>query len=242
MINLTNVFLSSAPARFKLPFGVHKNVALIDIDNEVRRDKNGVKTAKNCFITFGTVDTENENKVTAQSTFSFFNIDKPAFAVQNFIHQYNQLTQIGLAVVPKDNQKAFNKALGKELMAHKDVFIECKTASTPGAKLTKAIADTQKKVVDTFVTLLSDYKGVGNGDLVQLAVVTDTKGKFLDLPREDKGFISKMDGGRPVIIDAKYHRWHANKDKAEKETPDDLGNEDIISEEEVLMGSEELDL
>jgi hypothetical protein len=81
MINLTNVFLSSAPARFKLPFGVHKNVALIDIDNEVRRDKNGVKTAKNCFITFGTVDTENENKVTAQSTFSFFNIDKPAFAV-----------------------------------------------------------------------------------------------------------------------------------------------------------------
>jgi hypothetical protein len=29
------------------------------------------------------------------------------------------------------------------------------------------------------------------GDLVNMVVVTDPKGMFLDLPREDKGFITK---------------------------------------------------
>jgi NACalpha-BTF3-like transcription factor len=242
MINLTNVFLNSAPSRFKLPFGVSKNVSLIEINNEVKRDKNGVKIAKNCYITFGTVDVENENKVTAQSTFSYFNIDKPAFAIQNFIHQFNQLTQIGLAVVPKDKQKAFNTALSKQLVAEKDVFMQCKSAGVPSAKLTKAIGETQIRVVNAFVDLLKPYQGPGNGDLVQLAVVTDTKGKFLDLPREDKGFISKMEGGREVTIDAKYHRWHANKDKAEKASADNIGDEEIISEEAMVIQEEELDL
>jgi hypothetical protein len=37
---------------------------------------------------------------------SYFNIDKPAFATKNFIHQFNQLIEVAKAVIPKDN---FNK-------------------------------------------------------------------------------------------------------------------------------------
>jgi hypothetical protein len=63
---------------------------LKSVDNDVRRDKNGVKFNKNCYLTFAAID-EDGNKITAQSTFSYFNIDKPAFATKNFIHQFNQL-------------------------------------------------------------------------------------------------------------------------------------------------------
>jgi hypothetical protein len=77
MRNLTDVFLDSAPSRFKLGFGVTKNVMLKSVDNDVRRDKNGVKFNKNCYLTFAAIDAEDGNKITAQSTFSYFNIDKP---------------------------------------------------------------------------------------------------------------------------------------------------------------------
>jgi len=42
MKNLTQVFLNSAPSRFKLPFGVSNNVILKAVSNEVRRDKNNL--------------------------------------------------------------------------------------------------------------------------------------------------------------------------------------------------------
>jgi hypothetical protein len=44
--------------------------------DDVRRDKNGVKFNKNCYLTFAAIDAEDGNKI-AQSTFSYFNIDKP---------------------------------------------------------------------------------------------------------------------------------------------------------------------
>jgi hypothetical protein len=68
--------------------------------------------------------------------------------------------------------------------------------------------------------MLSPYTGE-NGDLVNMVVVTDPKGMFLDLPREDKGFITKAEGGRELHVDAKYARWYADKDKVET-TAEDL--------------------
>jgi hypothetical protein len=53
---------------------------LKSVDNDVS-DKNGVKFNKNCYLTFA-ADAEDGNKITAQSTFSYFNIDKPAFATK----------------------------------------------------------------------------------------------------------------------------------------------------------------
>jgi hypothetical protein len=61
------------------------------------------------------------------------------------------------------------------------------------------------KVVDAFVDVIT-YTGE-NGDLVNMVVVTDPKGMFLDLPREDKGFTTKSVGGRDLHVDAKYARW-----------------------------------
>jgi RPA family protein len=51
-----------------------------------------------------------------------------------------------------------------------------------------------------------------------MVVVTDPKGMFLDLQREDKGFITKAEGGRELHVDAKYARWYADKDKVETST------------------------
>jgi hypothetical protein len=39
-----------------------------------------------------------------------------------------------------------------------------------------------------------------------MVVVTDPKGMFLDLPREER-FITKAEGGRELHVDAKYARW-----------------------------------
>jgi hypothetical protein len=41
---------------------------LKSVDNDVRRDKNGVKFNKNCYLTFAAIDAEDGNKITAQST------------------------------------------------------------------------------------------------------------------------------------------------------------------------------
>jgi hypothetical protein len=92
------------------------------------------------------------------------------------------------------------------------LFKEIKAEKVPTAKETKAINELQIKVVDAFVDAITPYTGE-NGDLVNMVVVTDPKGMFLDLPREDKGFITKAEGGRELHVDAKYARWYADKDK-----------------------------
>lgn len=240
MKNLTNVFLDSAPSRFKLPFGVSKNVMLKAADNEIRRDKNGVKVNKNCYLTFAAVDAEDDNRITAQSTFSFFNIDKPAFATKNFIHQFNQLIEIALAVVPKEDSKTVLGSIQKALVEDVGLFKEIKGSTVPTAKMTKAIGDLQVKVVSAFVSAIEPYTGE-NGDKVNLVIVTDPKGMFLDLPREDKGFISKAEGGRELHVDAKYARWYADKDKAENATADDIGDDNVIDEDEIMVEDDDLE-
>lgn len=240
MRNLTDVFLDSAPSRFKLAFGVSKNVMLKSVDNEIRRDKNGVKFNKNCYLTFASVDVEDDNRITAQSTFSYFNIDKPAFATKNFIHQFNQLIEVAQAVVPKDDIRKVLNSIQKVLVDDVALFQEIKGAKVPTAKMTKAIGELQTKVVDAFVEAVTTYTGDA-GDLVNIVVVTDPKGMFLDLPREDKGFISKMEGGRALHVDAKYARWYADKDKVETSTADDIGDETIIDEDEIMVDDDDLD-
>jgi hypothetical protein len=51
---------------------------------------------------------------------------------------------------------------------------------------------------------------------------------FLDLPREDKGFITKAEGGRELHVDAKYG-WYADKDKVETSTAEDLGDDTSLT-------------
>ena len=215
MRNLTQVFLDSAPSRFKLAFGINKNVILKSASNDIKRDKNGVKINKNCYLTFMSVDVEENNKSIAESTFSYFNIDKPQYATKNFIHQFNQLIEVAKAIVPADGLSSVVQQLQKVLSDDVALFMEIKKSPTPTAKLTKKIGELQNKVVDTFVKAMEPFTGEGS-DLVNLIVVTGPKGQFFDLPREDKGFISKVEGGRKLAVDAKYVRWFEEKDKVQK--------------------------
>jgi hypothetical protein len=117
------------------------------------------------------------------------------------------------------------------------LFKEIKAEKVPTAKETKAINELQIKVVDAFVDAIT-YTGE-NGDLVNMVVVTDPKGMFLDL-QEKKGFITKAEGGRELHVDAKY-AIRLTKTKVETSTAEDLGDDNIIDEDEIMVDDDDLD-
>lgn len=237
MKNLTQVFLNSAPSRFKLPFGINTDVILKGVSNEVRRDKNNLKINKNCYLTFSAIDKNENNKVIAESTFSYFNIDKPEYAVDNFIHQVTQLGEIVNAIAPSKEAMLEMKVNTNKVMANNiDLFKEISDAkakkSNINAAFTKRIKVLQDEVVDAFVSAVEPYIG-DNCPMLNLVVTCDRKGRFLDLPREDKGFIGKV-GGRKLSVDSKYMNWWADRNKPEVADSVDIGDEEIIDEELML--------
>lgn len=235
MKNLTNIFMESAPARFKLSFGINENVILKNISNEQRRDRNGVLINKTCYMTFAKVDLENDNKSLAETTFSYFTIDKPAYAQKGLSHQVLQLIEIARAIVPADKVMEVLGNINAVLAADKDVFSQvASAASAPSPKLTKEITRIQGALSEAFAEAVTPYLNKAS-ELVNLLVVTGPNGQFLDLPREDKGFITKVTGGRKLTIDSKYIRWHAEKDKKKTEVADNIGDDEIIDEAEVLI-------
>ena len=240
MRNLTTVFLSTAPSRFKLPFGVNKNVVLKSIDNETRRDKNGIKLNKNCFMTFASLDPEDEDRYIAQTTFNYFNIDKPAYATKSFIHQFNQMLEILKAVVPKDKLGKAAQKFQKALSDDADLFVKLASGEETSTKAVKGVAALQTKVVEVFIEIMTPFLDK-DGDKVDLVVITDAKGIFFDLPREDKGFIAKSSDNKALTIDAKYARWYAEKDVKKTDKADDIGGEAMLDEEEVMVEDDDLD-
>lgn len=227
--------MESAPARFKLSFGINENVVLKSVSNEPRRDRNGVLINKSCYMTFAQVDLENDRKSLAETTFSYFTIDKPAYAQKGLSHQVLQLIEIARAIAPADKVNEVIGNINAVLVADKDVFSQVASATAaPSPKLTKEITRIQGALSEAFAKAINPYLNEGS-DLVSLLVVTGPNGQFLDLPREDKGFISKMEGGRKLTIDSKYVRWHAEKDKKKTEVADDIGSDEIIDETEVLI-------
>lgn len=242
MRNLTNVFIESAPSRFKIPFGINKNVMLKTVSNEIRRDKNGVKISKCCYLTFSAIDVEEDNKVKAETTFSYFILDKPRFALSNFTHQFNQLIEIIMAVVPVDEVGNATAALQEVLVTNSSVFEKVKSVKgLPNAKFVKELVRVQDEMSEAFAEGMTPYLGE-SGELVNLLVVTGTNGQFFELPREDKGFISKVKGGRKLTIDPKYVRWYEDKDKKKKADKDEIGDDDDIVSEEELVIDEDQDL
>lgn len=235
MKNLTNVFMESAPARFKLSFGINEDVVLKSISNEPRRDRNGVLINKSCYMTFAKIDLENDRKSLAETTFSYFKIDKPAYAQKGLSHQVLQLMEIAKAIVPADKVGEVIGNINAVLAADAEVFQKVAgSKSAPDPKLTKEITRIQGALSEAFETAITPYLNE-NSELVSLLVVTGPNGQFLDLPREDKGFISKKEGGRPLTIDSKYVRWHAEKDKKKTAEADNIGDDEIIAEDEVLI-------
>jgi hypothetical protein len=186
-------------------------------------------------MTFATVDVENDRKSLAETTFSYFVIDKPAYAQKGISHQVLQLIEIARAVAPADKVNDVINHLNTILAKDADIFQKVASAtSAPDPKLTKEITRVQTALSEAFAEAIEPYLNE-NCDLMQLLVVTGSNGQFLDLPREDKGFIAKMDGGRKLTIDSKYVRWYAEKDKKKTDVADDIGGDEIIDETEVLI-------
>jgi hypothetical protein len=63
---------------------------------------------------------------------------------------------------------------------------------------------------------------------------------IVDLPREDKGFITKAEGGRELHVDAKYARWYAGQRQSRNSTAEDLGDDNIIDEDEIMVDDDDL--
>lgn len=241
MRNLTQVFLNSAPSRFKLAFGVNENIILKSMSNEVRRDKNGVKIKKNCYMTFTQVDPDEDNKVLAESTFSYFNIDRPDFAVMNFIHQVTQLNEILQCVVPKAEQMKVLAPVNGLYAEYGDTFKAVQSSTKATEAETKNIEKLQEAYVNAFIKAITPYLGE-ESPLLKLVVVTDKTGRFYDLPREDKGFIARQDSKRKISVDSKYANWYADRNKPESAESDDLGDEEVLDEEDLIIADDDQDI
>ena len=236
MINLTDLFLETAPSRYRIPFGINKNVLLKGVNNDPRRDKNGVLINKNCFMTFSVVDPDNDNKILSERVFDSFNLDKPDYASLNFRHQMVQLMEILKAVVPAKSFGKAKNAFNSAMLTNKEDLQEILALGKegkPGSALLKKMKTEQQNMVNSFIKVISPFVG-SKGDLLQLSVVTGRTGKFFEFPREEKGFIAKMDGAA-IRTDLKYVRWYEDRNKVETASGDDIGGDDSVLEEEELL-------
>lgn len=235
-MNLTYVFLDSAPVRERLPFGVNDNVFLRSISTEKRKDKDGNKLKKNCFITFSKKDLE-EDKIVAEYTFSFFDVSKLEYAVKSLIQQTAHLVAIMDILIPADELEDLITKVLAPLEDSKEVK---KALETEKAKKLKPLLNAQEAIVLAFADVMTPFIGE-DSTLFQLLVVTNKTGKFIELPSESIGFISSMDGAK-LNVPPKYKRWYLDGLKPETDEADDIGNDDIISDEDINIEDDDADL
>lgn len=232
-MNLTRVFLDSAPVRERLSFGVNKNVFLRAVSSESRKDKDGNKSKKNCFITFSKIDPKKDNKVIGEHTFSFFELGKAEYAADGLIAHMNHLVAIMSQVIPEGEfEEAFDKVISplenekveKELLAKK-------------VKKIKLLQKAQEEMVKIFAEEMEEYCG-DISNLFSLLVVTDRSGKFVELPRESGGFIDDNDS-KKLAVGSKYKRWYLDGLKPDTDDADDIGDDDIIEDDDIILDEDD---
>jgi len=230
--NVTEILLESAPVKTRLSFGVNTNIVLKGISNEVRKDKDGNKVKKNCYMTFVQVDPEKNNKILAGYTFSYFNLDDK-YVVSSFLHQLNQLTAIGSFIFPDDVSESIDEKI-LTMIVEKGIEEDIVNETT---KDNKAFREVQQEMVNIYVEEGTPY--FNNMDnLLQLVVVTSRNGDFLDLPKEDTGFIGKNDAKRKLSVGSKYKRMYLKSLEDETADPDELGEELELEDELTLDDNE----
>lgn len=214
MKNLTRVFVDTAPTRERLKFGQNDNVVLRSVTNDERRNKDGLKIKKLCYMRFSAIDVDTK-KVLAEYVFDHFVADKKEFAVINILHMYNQLKFIMSAVVPKDEsaevKDSFDLVLDDKYMGVIEKGLTSKKDNLSSDEMTLLLS-LQREIAESFETLISPYTGV-SGELVKLLVVTDKTGGFLELPKEENNTIAKMSRKRDLTISPFYKKRFRNKDR-----------------------------
>ena len=225
-INLTRVFINGLPPEKWLDFGTIKNVRLTNIFNGDKLvGDTSERRPRNCYMTFSQVD--DDNKIIAQSIFDYFDINNELYAKSNFVHQMIQLSELITYTLPVKKVAEAIKEYESFINTHTkelEVIFDSKSDIKKGdlGMIKKLMNKINKKAEK----LISPYYFTGNK--IQLMVVCDKSGKYLNLPsRESKGFVAHMTDSE-LIVPAKYVSWRLNKDVPEVSQPDSIGESDDI--------------
>ena len=166
---MLRLLLAAKPVRTPLEFGINENVRITKINNAVRKTKDGEIAKRNTFMTFTKFDSK--GKKMAESEFSYFNLDPSSdYTVENLANQVAHLQNIadvlnpGQAVDPTEGYETY-----EEIMED--------LASKKGCK---ALMD---KTWELFEAAVSEHVGL-DSKIVRVKVITDNKGKYLQLPKE----------------------------------------------------------
>lgn len=167
-MSLLRALLAFKPVRTPLEFGINENVRLVAIDNS-ERTRDGEKISRNTYMTFSQYNPE--NKKIASTEFSYYNLDHSSeFVKDNLIQQIAQLNDICQFFGVKgqvDPTADFEDI--QELLASLKTKDGC-----------KALMESMWK---QFSELVGDLVGE-DSPLARLKVITDSKGKYLQLPKD----------------------------------------------------------
>jgi len=210
MINLLRQLLAEKEVRTSLEFGINDNLRLIRIDNEEKK-RDGEVIRRNTNMTFAKMN--NKGAVIANTTFNYFDLDPESdYTSQNFATQVAQLNNIASVLNPGstvDPTEGYSDM--EELVADLGSKKGCK-------KLIKA-------TWDQFEAAVSDHVGP-ESMLIRMKVVTEKKGKYLQLPK-DSVVIESMEGAdedsmlriQPFELKMKNNASLPNANKAAADAP-----------------------
>jgi hypothetical protein len=239
MKNITKIFIDTAPIDKRLSFGVNENVFLKSIDNIERRNKDGIILDTIVNMVFSKIDPETD-KIVAESSISFFSPAGREYASKSFIHSVLQMMSIARAIVPEEDVKevltAMNAAMNTK--EYKEVIGIAGALNAAGKKATetefKRIVAAQKNIFKSFIEILEKYTGPDSSK-VGLLMVTNYKGEFLGLPKEDRGFINK--DASKIEVNDKYIRWKNKRNVKETAKADNTGNSDVVDISKMQVSS-----
>lgn len=171
--------LSLNPSRVQLEFGINENCRLIKVDNTERK-REGEVVKRNTFLTFAKFNTKGE--IIGQTEFNYFNLDPNSeYILESLVTQMSQLAHI-ISLLNPTKFDSFNPVAEYETEAEL-----LKALSSE-----KSCKELQENMYEQFNELVKDFVS-NDGPLLAVKIVTDNKGKYLQLPKEAK-FCALMSG------------------------------------------------
>jgi hypothetical protein len=202
-MSLLRRILAIKPVRLPLEFGINENIRLTAISNEVRK-RDGEVIPRNTFLTFSKYN-EKGQKIAA-TEFSYFNLDHTSqFVLENLVTQLAQLTELASLLNP---DAAIDPISSFET---EEEIVEALRTS----KGCKAI---MKDMYDQFEESVKDFIN-DESPLLRVKIVTDNKGKYLQLPREGH-FVENVETPCTLSINAYELKTRQKGAEPQTETPD----------------------
>jgi hypothetical protein len=199
--------LNSKPVRTPLSFGINERVRLVSLSNEEKK-KDGEVIKRNTYMVFSKFD--EEEKIIASSEFSYFNLDPTKdFTMENLASQTSQLQNLcdllspGSIIDPLEGYDSLEE-------------VEEDLGNIKGCK------KLQGRLYEQFEKAVGDKIGK-DSPLIRLKVVTDNKGKFLQLPRESR--IAELNSDPCTLSISAYELkvYESRNESSTTEKPDEAG-------------------